>query len=89
MNGIDSGTGTIMTMQSVEEAELTFARIVKFLKRFLLSIRSVKDFRPQRTVTIDMTDEEQPAISRGDSLTIKCEIVRSKQAIVTSCCFSA
>ena len=83
VNGIDSGTGTIMTMQSVEEAELTFARIVKFLKRFLLSIRSVKDFRPQRTVTIDMTDEEQPAISRGDSLTIKCEIVRSKQAIVT------
>ena len=83
INGIDSGTGIVIPDDDVKEAEMTFTRIIKFLKRFLLHIRSTKDFRPQGTVTIDMTDDEAAFVSRGEALTVKCDIMRPRQANVT------
>lgn len=82
-SGIDSGTGILMSEDSVPEAELMFLRLMKFLKKFLLQARSLKEYRPQGTVTIDMTDDTSTPMSSDTTLSIRCEIARTRQQTVT------
>jgi ubiquitin carboxyl-terminal hydrolase 34 len=82
-NGIDSGTDILMPTQSREEAELIFIRTVKFLKKFLLHVRTLKEHRSKSTEIIDITEEAKPPTYCGTMISIKCEIMRQAQRAVS------
>jgi ubiquitin carboxyl-terminal hydrolase 34 len=82
-DGKDSGTGMLMSAEIVEEATLTFLRVIKFLRKFLFHVRTSKDYRGQGSVTIDMTDDATPPQIRGEPLSIKCDIMRAGQKNIT------
>ncbi|KIW02063.1 uncharacterized protein PV09_06560 [Verruconis gallopava] len=79
VSGIDSGTGVLTSVSSCEEAESTFLRMMTFLKRFLLHIRTLKDYRPKVSEVIDLSKDSKPEIRRGMQFSLKCEINRQGQ----------